>query len=88
MLYSLESGTPFLVREIPHKKDYDIWCDRISKTDYQTIVDHLYSLFEASEVQTSSWIPGSDWSDTLFEPIYHACRRDVNAAAQFYGLIL
>lgn len=87
MLYSLED-TRNPVQEIPHQKEYRIWRGNISDSDYEAIVDHLDSLIEGTEVQTSSWIPGSDWTGTPFEPIYHACRFDVNAAAQFYGLIL
>lgn len=85
MLYSKSWN---LVQEIPYQKHYRIWRDRISDADYQAIVDHLDSLIEGTEVLTSSWIPGSDWTGTPFEPIYSACRFDVNAAAQFYGLIL
>ncbi len=88
MIYSLESVTPALIQEIPHQPDYRIWRSRISDSDYEAIVNYLDSLIEGTEVLTSSWIPGSDWTGTPFEPIYYACRSDVNAAAQFYGLIL
>ncbi len=34
-------------------------------------------------------MPGSDWTGTVFYPIYEdACHRDQSAAARFFGLIL
>ena len=47
------------------------------------------SRISGSEIETSSWIPGSDWSGTVFQPIYEkACNQDESAAAKFFGLIL
>jgi hypothetical protein len=39
-------------------------------------------------VDTSSWIPGADWTGTVFQPIYEACGEDENAAALFFGLLV
>jgi hypothetical protein len=34
-------------------------------------------------------MPGSDWSQTVFDPIYSvACQCDEEAAGKFFGLIL
>ena len=86
MIYSLESKS--FINKIPHQTDFRDWRNRISGTAYEAIIDHLDSLVDGTEVMTSSWIPGADWSGTPFEPIYHACRQNEDAAAQFFGLIL
>lgn len=87
MLYSIEADT--YIESIPHKADYDRWRRGISDADYQAIYDFLDQRISGSEIETSSWIPGSDWSGTVFDPIYtDACEYDDNAAAKFFGLIL
>lgn len=87
MLYSIESGS--YINNIPHRVDYDRWRSRISDEHYQAIFDELNSRISGSEIETSSWIPGSDWTGTVFQPIYdEACGFDEVAAAQFFGLIL
>ena len=87
MLYSLESDS--YIEHIPQKHDYDEWTSRISDEHYQAIYDELNSRISDSEIETSSWIPGSDWSGTVFHPIYEdACNFDETAAAKFFGLIL
>ena len=90
MLYSLDSGgPPQKITTIPHKNDYDIWRSRLTDEEFQAIYDNLYSRISDSEVETSSWMPGSDWTDTVFQPIYEkACRHDHEAAAKFFGIIV
>jgi hypothetical protein len=57
--------------------------------EYNAIVDELASRIEGTEIQTSSWIPGADWSGTVFHPIYEtACLENPVHAAQFFGLTL
>ena len=87
MLYSIDSDCP--IDSIPHEKDYLQWKKRISDEDYRAIFDELSSRISGSEIETSSWIPGSDWTGTVFQPIYEdACDYDPVAAAKFFGLIL
>lgn len=87
MLYSIDSNS--YIEQIPHPTDYDQWKSCISDSDYQAIYDHLSGRISGSEIETSSWIPGSDWSGTVFDPIYtDACHYDERAAAKFFGLIL
>ena len=57
--------------------------------ELQDIFDELNSRVSGGEVHTSSWMPGRDWSNTVFQPIYdRACGEDEGAAAKFFGLIL
>src|SRR5437773_4011963 len=49
----------------------------------------LNSRISGDEIHTSSWMPGTDWSGTVFEPIYSAaCLCDHDSSAKFFGLIL
>lgn len=89
MLYSV----PDLGRitHIPHSRDYQHWRAALDRTDpqaYRRIHDWLDSRFETHEVDTSSWIPGADWTGTVFEPIYHACGENPEVAALFFGLLV
>jgi hypothetical protein len=87
MLYSVDSQS--YVKTIPHRSDYDIWRSRLSDEEYYSIVEELRNRIEYDKIHTSSWIPGSDWTDTVFQPICEkACRYDPGAAAKFFGLIL
>lgn len=87
MLYSLDSEK--YINVIPHQSDYDIWRSRLTDAEYQAIYDELHSRISESEIETSSWMPGSDWTGTVFQPIYEkACRCDNEAAAKFFGLIV
>lgn len=87
MLYSIESNT--YINGIPHQADYDRWRNGVSDLEFQAIFDELNSRISDSQIETSSWIPGSDWTGTVFQPIYEkACQYDQGAAAKFFGLIL
>lgn len=87
MLFSIDSDS--YIEKIPHRSDYDRWRKGISDADYQAIFDHLTSRISESQIETSSWIPGRDWTGTVFDPIYtNACHCDEIAAAKFFGLIL
>ena len=73
MLESLEGKR---VTTLPHLKDYNTWRNRLSDADYEAIEDDLNRRIDAGDIHTAGWMPGSDWTDTVFEPIYHtACRK-------------
>lgn len=88
MLYSIDSAVT-KINNIPHEKDYLRWRSRLTDTEYSEIQAALLSMVQGGEIHTSSWMPGSDWSDTPFEPIYtKACEGDSNAAALCFGLFV
>jgi hypothetical protein len=62
--------------------------DSFDPDAYDVIHDDLDKRFSGKEVDTSSWIPGSDWTGTPFDPIWHACRHNDVTAALFFGLIV
>lgn len=62
---------------------------RLSEDEFQAIVFELNNRIDSKQILTSSWIPGSDWTGTVFEPIYSkACNCLVEEAGKFFGLIL
>lgn len=86
MLYSIDTGK--YVTSLPHKKDYDRWMKNLSDADYQKIIDALNKKVNTSDINTSSWIPGNNWTGTVYQPIYYACHKDIIASGLFFGLIL
>ena len=48
------------------------------------MVDELNKrIDENPEVHTAGWIPGHDWTGTVFYPIYLACKKDTNFGCTF-----
>jgi hypothetical protein len=87
MLFSVESGQ--YVTKIPHEANFMTWCSRLSVPDLTNIRVALERVISASEIETSSWMPGDDWTGTPWEPIYsQACRRDEEAAAKCFGIFV
>ena len=86
MLFSVDSGK--YVEKMPHKSEFNSWMKKLSPVDYGKIVSELEKKIGANDVNTSSWIPGSKWEGTVYEPIYHACADNKEEAGKFFGLIL
>ena len=87
MLYSIDSQ--HYIYDVPHQPDYDVWRGRLSGNEYVAIMRELESRIQGDEILTSSWIPGADWTGSVFQPIYEkACRRDFDASARFFGLLV
>lgn len=87
MLYAIDSNSE--ITSILHRREFDLWRSRLSDIEYQAIVDELNSRIDGTEIQTSSWMPGSDWSGTAFHPIFEkACQFSEDASALFFGLIV
>ena len=90
----LSSIKPNVVNTVWHKKFFDASKHWLSNDEYQAMVDELNriiqkSIDDNSDIVVSSFIPGSDWSGTVWEPIYtKACGFDFDHAAQFFGLLV
>lgn len=95
MLFDIDGNEQF---DIPHRKDYDRWRRNLSDEDHEIIMNELHAVMdEAIEkgdaqgengIFNSSYIPGEDWTDTPYEPIYYACRENYEQAKLFYGLLV
>jgi hypothetical protein len=87
MLYQIDDGK--FVDYIPYEPSFRVWRSRLADQEYDAIVNELNRRIDSDEVHTSSWIPGSDWNGTVYEPIYtKACLRDESDSAKCFGLIL
>lgn len=86
-LYSV--GTDSCVTNVLHEAKFRYWLDKLSRKEIQDIKDELIAKIGSTEIQTSSWMPGGDWSGTIFQPIYEkACGQDFEASAKCFGLIV
>jgi hypothetical protein len=87
MLFAIEAGQA--ITHIPHAREYRQWKRKMSAGEIDAIFAALNARFDVSEIETSSWIPGADWSETVYQPIYEkACNRNSNAAALCFGLMV
>ena len=77
------------ITNIPHRKSFEAWKKNISEIDYRAIIDELNKRIDDNqEIHTAGWMPGHDWTGTVFYPIYLACKKDKSAAALFFGIIV
>lgn len=86
MLYSIDTGK--YVTSVPHKVDFDKWMKKLSAGDYQTIADALNDKIDESDINTAGWLPGHDWTGTVFQPIYEVCGQNQTQSGMFFGLIV
>lgn len=77
---------------VPYHAEFEICAARLSHNGRQAIFDELEKRIEAKpedkKIETSSWIPGSDWTGTVFYPIYVASNYDPEIAAKFFGQLV
>lgn len=85
MLYSIEDNKP--VDYIPHQKEFNLWRGRLSDNEFEAIETKLNSLIDKDEIHISSWMPGNNWTGTVYEPIFtKACNMDRNLSGLCFGL--
>lgn len=79
------------IKRQTHEFEYSQWMRRLNPADFQRICDALNEYIDnqgGGEIITSSWVPGTDWTDSPFHPIYTAVGEDWEMARFFYGLIV
>lgn len=89
MLYSFERGK--VVSGVPYQKEFSKWLSRLSSLEIDAIVTEINHMIDWSgkDVHTSSWMPGSDWSGTVFDPIWSkATLHSYEDSAKCFGLIV
>jgi hypothetical protein len=91
MLSSIEKN---IINTVWYKKFFDASKQWLSNDEYQAMVDELNRIIQEKldnkeQVVVAGFIPGSDWSDTVWDPIYtKACASDFDHSAQFFGLLV
>ena len=92
MLVSIDTNKP--IRAIPHRREFDGWMRKLlaspdGAVKLAAIEDELERRIDSDEIHTSSWMPGNDWSGTVFDPIYQdACGHNVEVSGLFFGLLV
>jgi hypothetical protein len=89
MLYSFDKDKP--VSGVPYQKDFTKWLSRLTSQEIDAITNELNHMIDTSkgDVHTSSWMPGSDWSNTVFEPIWSkAALHSHEDSAKCFGLMV
>jgi hypothetical protein len=82
-----ESGDP--VQKLPYEDDYNRAVADMAAAEVAAIFDELNAMIDQDEIHTSSWMPGSDWSGTVFSPIYNkAANKSYERSAQIFGLMV
>ena len=86
MLISVDTGSK--VTKLPHARDYARWRKNISDADYDKVEDANKQQDHANDDNTAGWMPGSDWTGTVYEPLYYACGKNEIQSGLFFGLIV
>jgi hypothetical protein len=77
---------------MPHRETYERWLRNLDRKDFERIIETLHEKMDdtpdGEHVITSSYIPGSDWSNTPYHPIYEACGENWEAARLFFGQLV
>lgn len=92
-LYSIDNGQATIITRIPHISINLAMIKRIAAQDLKAIRDELNRRVDAvvntsDELITSGWIPGKDWTNTVWEPIYVASRNNISLAGMVFGTLL
>jgi hypothetical protein len=90
MLFKVQDGTLEEVGRI-HDSLYRQWMADLPQADFEIIRDALNEFINTNghgEIITTSWIPGSDWTNTPYQPLYQAVGQDWDMARFFFGLIV
>ncbi len=83
-----------IVKNVWHKKFFNVSKGWLSGDEYQKMIDELNNVVQkniddGTDIVVSSFIPGSDWRGTVWDPIYtKACGFDFDHSAQFFGLLV
>lgn len=87
MLFSIDQNG--CVREIPYKKNYRRWRAALTDEEYGAIVADSIGRIDGGEIHTSSWMPGDDWSGTVYDPIYRkSCNKVMQLRLQCLGVVV
>jgi len=89
MLIDIDTGKE--ITKMPFGADFERFRKRLSTEEFDAIVLKVNELVDAAgaDIATAGWLPGRDWTGTVFDPIYSkAARMDYHAAALFFGLIV
>ena len=83
------SGKLEKIQRVPYSQKFQEWCGRLTNSQLDTIRTTLQSMTNEDEIHTSSWMPGKDWTDSPWLPIYEdACGYNVEDAGKCFGIFV
>ena len=86
-LYSIEPLEE--ITRIPHQAEFKAWCSRLTLNQLRAIRSELQHMIAGDEIHTSGWMPGNNWTGTVWQSIYtDACHYDETAAGLCFGLFV
>lgn len=86
MLYNLDDVE---ITKLPHKRQFALHRSHIGDAEYEAAVCAINDyVSNVQDVFISSHIPGNDWTDTPYQPLYLACNHSYDQSAMFFGLIV
>ena len=89
MLIDIDSGN--VITKVPYEREFTLLRDRLSVEEFDSMVGRINELIDEAggEIATAGWLPGSDWTGTVFAPIYtKAAREDFDRSAMFFGQLV
>lgn len=90
-LFDIETSKE--IKRVPFAREFEAVKNRLSDEEFDAIVRRINELIEESitrsgkEIATAGWLPGRDWTGTVFEPIYtKGTARNYDLSARWFGL--
>jgi len=90
MLRDVDTGRP--LTKTPYQETFNLF-SRMSPEEIDAARAAINLKIDAAlgdkEILTAGWLPGNDWTDTAYHPIYEkAARRDYELAGRLFGLLV
>jgi hypothetical protein len=89
MLIDIDTGRQ--ITTVPFAPHYRLLESQLSAAEFLACVNRINELIEegGGRIATAGWLPGADWSGTVFMPIYEkAARRNQELSAKLFGLLV
>jgi len=90
MLFSIDEKE---ITDIPHRRkaDFNRWRKKLADSDYEAVLDAINQYVNNVPLDkpfVSSFLPGKDWTGTVYQPLYIACGQSDEQSGWFFGLIV
>jgi hypothetical protein len=92
-LYYINGGDLQVAASVPHDSENRPLISNIPPQELAAIIDELNRRIDEvvdspTELITAGWIPGNDWTGTIWEPIFTACRYNFDRSGMVFGALV
>lgn len=79
-----------IYNQAPHQSTLNALKRNLTNKELDAIIKELNHIISSSQgIETSSYIPGSDWTGTVYQPIYEkGADYSFDLAAKMFGILL